>query len=58
MHITLDNDKWEDVGKKYFVLEWSRTKDSSAVHLVLEDENGNVIQRTEPSSQIIIEKMK
>ena len=58
MYITLDNDKWEDVGKKYFVLEWSRTKDSSAVHLVLEDENGNVIQRTEPSSQIIIEKMK
>jgi hypothetical protein len=58
MYITLDNDKWEDIGKKYFVLEWSRTKDSSAVHLVLEDENGNVIQRTEPSSQIIIGEMK
>jgi hypothetical protein len=58
MHITLDNDKWEDVGKKYFVLEWSRTKDSTAVHLVLEDENGNIIQRTEPSSQIIIGEMK
>jgi hypothetical protein len=58
MYITLDNDKWEDIGKKYFVLEWSRTKDSSAVHLVLEDENGNIIQRTEPSSQIIIGEMK
>jgi hypothetical protein len=58
MYITLDNDKWEDVGKKYFVLEWSRTKDSTAVHLVLEDENGIIIQRTEPSSQIIIGEMK
>jgi hypothetical protein len=58
MYITLDNDKWGDVGKKYFVLEWSRTKDSTAVHLVLEDEDGNVITRTESSTQIIIEEMK
>jgi len=58
MYITLDNDKWEDVGKRYFVLEWIRKKESTAVHLVLEDENGNIITRTESSSQIIVEEMK
>jgi hypothetical protein len=40
------------------VLEWSRKKESTAVHLVLEDEDGNIITRTESSSQIIMEEMK
>ena len=58
MYISLDNDKWDDLGKRYFVLEWSRKKESTAVHLVLEDEDGNIITRTESSSQIIVEEMK
>ena len=57
MYISLDNDKWDDLGKRYFVLEWSRKKDSTAVHLVLEDENGYIINRTESATQIIVEEM-
>lgn len=55
MYITLDNDKWEDLGKRYFVLEWKRKAGSSAVDLVLEDKYGNIIRRTEPISYIIEE---
>ena len=58
MYITLDNDKWDDAGKRYFVLEWSRKKSSTAVRLVLEDEDGNIVTRTESSTQIIVEEMK
>lgn len=55
MYITLDNDKWEDLGKRYFVLEWKRRTPSTAVDLVLEDEYGNIIRRTESISHIIEE---
>lgn len=58
MYITLDNDKWDDASKRYFVLEWSRKKNSTAVRLVLEDESGNVTTRTESVMQIIVEEMK
>lgn len=58
MYITLDNDKWDDANKRYFVLEWSRKKNSTAVRLVLEDEDGNVTTRTESVMQIIVEEMK
>lgn len=55
MYITLDNDKWEDIGKKYFVLEWKRRANSTAVDLTLEDEFGNIHRRTEPISYIVEE---
>ena len=55
MYITLDNDRWEDLGKRYFVLEWKRRTNSTAVDLVLEDEHGNIVRRTEPLSYIIEE---
>jgi hypothetical protein len=58
MYISLDNDMWDDAGKKYFVLEWSRKKSSTAVRLVLEDEDGNIITRTESATQIVVEEMK
>jgi hypothetical protein len=56
MYITLDNDRWEDLGKRYFVIEWKRRTNSTAVDLVLEDECGNIIRRTEPLSYIIEER--
>lgn len=55
MYITLDNDKWEDLGKKYFVLEYNRRANSTAVDLVLEDEFGNIHRRTESVNFIIEE---
>jgi hypothetical protein len=58
MYISLDNDMWDDAGKKYFVLEWSRKKSSTAIRLVLEDEDGNIITRTESATQIVVEEMK
>ena len=34
--ITIDNDMWDDLGKKYFVHEAIYRKDTTAVYLVLE----------------------
>lgn len=55
MYITLDNDKWDDLGKRYFVVEWSRRDNSTAVDLILEDEDGNTLHRTEALGHIVVE---
>ena len=55
MYITLDNDRWDDLGKRYFVLEWRRRDGSTAVDLILEDEYGNTHHRTEALSHIVVE---
>jgi hypothetical protein len=36
-HIRIDNDKWEDLGKVWYVLEYSNTPESTGVKLKLED---------------------
>ena len=55
MYIILDNDRFEDYNKKYFVLEYKRSPNSTAVDLVLEDEYGNIYRRTESVNSITIE---
>ncbi len=54
--ITLDNDKWYDVGKRYRVLDFTCREGSTAVDLHLEDEDDNMLHRTESSNIIIVEK--
>lgn len=47
-YIRIDNDKWEDAGKLYKVIEYfRRDPNSTAVHLVLEY-NNETIQRVVP----------
>ena len=36
-YIRIDNDKWEDLGKVWYVLEYSNTPESTGVKLRLED---------------------
>ncbi len=36
-YIRIDNDKWEDLGKVWYVLEYSNTPESTGVKLKLED---------------------
>ena len=36
-YIRIDNDKWEDHGKVWYVLEYSNTLESTGVKLKLED---------------------
>jgi hypothetical protein len=36
-YIRIDNDKWEDLGKVWYVLEYSNTPESTGVKLNLED---------------------
>ena len=52
-YIKLDNDRWEDAGKVWAVLEYSNRPNSTAVTLVLEDtSNGEVHTRTVAQNQI------
>lgn len=53
-YIKIDNDKWDDLGKVWEVLEYSRpNKDSSAVHLIIEDTvTGDVVSRVVAFHQI------
>jgi len=50
-YIMIDNDNWEDAGKKYKLLELNRRTDSTATELVLEYE-GTRIQRVVPYHSI------
>lgn len=36
-YIRIDNDKWEDLGKVWYVLEYSNNPESTGVKLKLED---------------------
>ena len=52
MRCKIDNDKWENVGKIYFVHEAKTRKNSTAVDLTIEDDDGNIISITVASHQI------
>lgn len=45
-YIMIDNDKWEDAGKKYKLISLNRRPESTAVELELEYE-GQTIHRVE-----------
>lgn len=45
-YIMLDNDKWEDVGKKYRLISLNRRPESTGVELELEY-NGEIIRKVE-----------
>lgn len=52
-YIKLDNDRWDDAGKVWAVLEYSTRPDSTAVSLVLEDTtSGEVHTRVVAQNQI------
>lgn len=51
--ITIDNDMWADLGKKFFVHRALYSEATTAVHLHLEDEEGNVVTRTLPANQLV-----
>lgn len=52
MHCRIDNDKWEDTGKVYFVHSSINRANSTAVELTLEDEHGNIHTRVVANHQI------
>jgi hypothetical protein len=45
-YIMLDNDKWEDAGKKYKLISLNRRPESTAVELELEY-NGEILHKVE-----------
>lgn len=45
-YIMLDNDKWEDAGKKYRLISLNRRPESTGVELELEY-NGEIVRRVE-----------
>lgn len=47
-YLTLDTDYWADVGVMFKLLEYHNPADSTAVQLVLEHPNGEIIKRTVP----------
>lgn len=52
-YIKIDNDKWDDIGKVWGVMEYSLRPNSTAVHLVIEDtETGEVQTRVVAENQI------
>jgi hypothetical protein len=53
MYIRIDNDKWEDSGKTWFVHEHATRENSTAVTLTIEDTETGVIEtRTVAQNQI------
>lgn len=52
MKCRIDNDKWENVGKVYFVHSAQSRKNSTAVELVLEDESGTMTNAVVARHQI------
>ena len=52
MRCRIDSDMWRDAGKVYFVHEMSTSPGTTAVKLVLEDDDGNIETRTVASHQI------
>lgn len=52
-HIRIDNDKWDDVGKVWFVHEYSTSPNTTAVRLTIEDTKTGIIEtRVVPQNQI------
>jgi len=56
--ISLNNDKWYDLNKKYHVIGVTYRPNSTAIDLVLEDGNDNIVHRTESSNVIVVENVK
>jgi hypothetical protein len=52
MRCKIDSDQWADVGKIYFVHSLATRPPSTAVNVVLEDEDGNIIEKVVASHQI------
>jgi hypothetical protein len=52
MQCRINSDKWQHAGKIYFVHEAKTRKNSTAVELTLEDDEGNIIAEVVASHQI------
>lgn len=44
-YIRIDNDKWDDAGKVWFVHEYETSPNTTAVKLTIEDTETGVIER-------------
>lgn len=52
-YIRIDNDKWDDAGKVWFVHEYESSPNTTAVKLTIEDtETGEIERRVVPQNQI------
>ena len=52
-YIRIDNDKWDDAGKVWFVHEYSSSPNTTAIKLKLEDtQTGEIHSRVVPRNQI------
>jgi len=52
MQCRIHNDKWQDLGKVFYVHSFDNRENSTAVTLVLEDDDGNIHERVVASHQI------
>lgn len=53
-YIRIDNDKWDDAGKVWFVHEYESSPNTTAVKLTIEDtETGEIERRVVPQNQIM-----
>ena len=52
-YIRIDNDKWDDAGKVWYVHEYESSPNTTAVKLTIEDtETGEIETRVVPQNQI------
>jgi hypothetical protein len=52
-YIRIDSDRWDDVGKVWFVHEYATRENSTAVTLTIEDTKTGVVEtRVVPQNQI------
>ena len=52
-YIRIDNDKWDDAGKVWFVHEYTSSPNTTAVTLTIEDTKTGIIEtRVVPQNQI------
>lgn len=52
-YIRIDNDKWDDVGKVWYVHEYESSPNTTAVKLTIEDtKTGEIERRVVPQNQI------
>ena len=53
-YIRIDNDKWDDAGKVWYVHEYESSPNTTAVKLTIEDtETGEIERRVVPQNQIM-----
>lgn len=52
-YIRIDNDKWDDAGKVWYVHEYESSPNTTAVKLTIEDtKTGEIERRVVPQNQI------